>query len=182
MPKKAASSSPSLVVDPTFAPTEHLYRRIPPPAWDRPERLSLDQFDMPDMSVNREKYGPPEDAIKAFPGWGVVQFQVWRIPKQMSFASASGHKLYSFQPAHVPEVGNPSHSEVHAHCDNKRVVAPPLGDDKEAMYLWRWKLRSACTARIVPNLAIFEQNQAKAETEKQQKDKRRAKAKLPRPQ
>jgi hypothetical protein len=45
--------------DQSFTPEEMLYRRVPPDFWDDDE-IELDGIDLPDMSVTREKYGPPE--------------------------------------------------------------------------------------------------------------------------
>jgi hypothetical protein len=52
---KTGSRSP----DPIFTDNERLFRRFRPDDIDGGE-ITADAFELPDMSVNREKYGPPD--------------------------------------------------------------------------------------------------------------------------
>jgi hypothetical protein len=69
-------------------------------------------FELPDMSVNRERYSSDEEARKGFHAWdwGVVAFFVGDIPPRESWVHVA--HLYSLVPRHVPIGGNFSHTEV----------------------------------------------------------------------
>lgn len=69
-------------------------------------------FSLPDMSVNREKFGDPEEARKGFDkaDWGVSAFTVADIPPRESLAHMA--QTYRLLPRHVPVPGNHAHSEV----------------------------------------------------------------------
>jgi hypothetical protein len=68
-------------IDPDFLPEEHLYRRVPNETWNNwrvDEDIELDAIDFPDMSVNREKYGPPNSVRwerGSYVNWGVIGFR-----------------------------------------------------------------------------------------------------------
>ena len=49
--------------DPYFADEELLYRRFRPEDLDGGE-VAPEAFELPDMSVNREKYGPPQSPVR----------------------------------------------------------------------------------------------------------------------
>src|SRR5437867_2558855 len=98
--------------DPAFRDDETLYRRFRPDDLDG-RRISPDAVELPDMSVNRSKYGPPDWLLlgEEFLGWGVFGFTVGDIPPQMV---DKGVVVYTFAPEHVPLKYNYPHSEVWA--------------------------------------------------------------------
>ncbi len=98
-------------VDSVFLPEEWLYRRVPPIHWDDDEVL-IEAIDLPDMSVNRGKYGPPEWVLLTsdeHAGWGVIGFQVESIPPPKQHLGVFN---YDFQPVHCPLAKNYPHSEI----------------------------------------------------------------------
>lgn len=98
-------------VDPVFLPKEWLYRRVPHIHWADDEVL-VESLDLPDMSVNRGKYGPPEWVrltSDEHADWGVIGFRVESIPSPIKHV---GMFEYDFQPVHCPHAKNYPHSEV----------------------------------------------------------------------
>src|SRR5947208_17183332 len=96
--------------DPIFEPEECLYRRVPHELWDD-DYVNLDAIELPDMSVNREKYGPPQWVRllnDEFHDWGVIGFQVREIPAELQHL---GVQIYRFKPKHVPQKRHFPHSE-----------------------------------------------------------------------
>ncbi len=64
------------------------------------------------MSVNRELYGTAEETRKGFKPaeWGVVSLLVKDLPPRKALPHVA--HSYHLRPRHVPENGNPAHSEV----------------------------------------------------------------------
>jgi hypothetical protein len=150
---KKAGRSP----DQTFLPDEMLYRRVRPEVWDDDD-IPLDAIEFPDMSVTREKYGPPEAARWEFHNyldWGVVGFRVSDIPPETIFQGAF---IYRMRPSHEPTKINYPHSEVQVfesswgspmveiRIDRTKIS----GVTREARQEWREMLRRACQAVLKP--------------------------------
>jgi hypothetical protein len=133
--------------DPHFFPDELPYRRFRPDHLDG-NSISIDAIELPDMSCNRQKYGPPEWAL-LFEGcedWGVCGFAVKDIPQDQYFVGIK----YDFRPEHVPLRRNYPHSEVRVFRDNVRIAAANAGQLVPAAHLqWRqrllWKTRVLLT-------------------------------------
>jgi hypothetical protein len=143
--------------DPEFSPEEELYRRVRPEDWND-EEIELDTIEFPDMSVTRQKYGPPHAARWErgdYVGWGVIGFQVKGIPAEIRFQGAF---IYRMRPAHVPHRRNYPHAEVQVfeasweqpeqetHIDKKAMPGVPL----EAQQEWRELLRRRCRMVLHP--------------------------------
>lgn len=105
--------------DPVFTRKERLFRRFPRKYTDG-TRVEMDAIALPDMSVNREKYGPPEWLLldDDFEGWGVFAFAVADIPEGFLI---EGVRMYSFKPVHCPQKRNYPHSEVRAYEDGEHI-------------------------------------------------------------
>ena len=108
--------------DPHFADDEHLYRRFHPDQLDGGE-IAIDAVELPDMSVNRSKYGPPEWVIldEGFETWGVLAFRVRDIPPDREMWH-QGVIAYTLTPRHMPLRNNYPHSEVWVFRDDIRLV------------------------------------------------------------
>ena len=68
--------------DQHFRDDEHLFRRVPHELWED-DHVNVDAIDLPDMSVQREKYGPAQSArltSEDHHDWGVIGFRVGDIP------------------------------------------------------------------------------------------------------
>lgn len=98
--------------DQTFPDTERLFRRVVRKHLKPDGKADMLAFDLPDMSVNRERFSTAEDTRKGFrvEDWGVVSFLVRDIPPRETLPHAT--HSYAFRPRHVPEPGNFAHSEV----------------------------------------------------------------------
>lgn len=105
--------------DPVFHPTERLFRRFPP-IYSDGTRVEMDAIALPDMSVNREKYGPPDWLLLDgdFEGWGVFAFEVADIPEKFP---VEGVWMYSFKPVHRPKKRNYPHTEVRAYENGTHI-------------------------------------------------------------
>lgn len=134
-------------VDPVFNDDENLFRRFAPDCFEG-ERLEIDAIELPDMSVNREKYGPPEWLLIDYAEWGVLSFAVVDIPRQLLHL---GVTQYTFAPEHCPTRNNYPHSEVRAYCNDRHVSAKTAFLlDPEAHQRWRQLLLWHCTPIIRP--------------------------------
>jgi hypothetical protein len=149
------------LIDPEFTPQESLFRRVSPFIWDDWKDdgdIELDAIQFPDMSVNREKYGPAESARwerGKYVDWGVVGFLVGDIPSEILY---QGAVIYRLKAAHKPERRNYPHSEVQAfeakwespqveiHIDESTMPGVPL----EAQQEWRELLRRKCRITLRP--------------------------------
>ena len=139
--------------DPVFKEDELLFRRFSPDAPGRTSGLP-DALELPDLSVNREKYGPPEWLLldEAFAGWGVLAFRVGDIPKELL---DKGINVYTFAPRHVPLKYNYPHSEVWAFRDGVHIDARnEMLLDPDLHLRWRqiliWKTRLVIFAPAAP--------------------------------
>jgi hypothetical protein len=121
--------------DQEFESGEFLYRRVPEDLWDDDE-IDLDSIELPDMSVNREKYGPAwwvrymeskdsKSGAREFvlTDWGVIGFRVEDVPPEQAF---HGQFLYKFKVAHAPNKYNYAHSEVRAF---ETIMGNPKSDE-----------------------------------------------------
>jgi hypothetical protein len=77
-------------------------------------------------SVNWSKYGKPWDVIFDFPGFGIAQFIVCGLPKELPMERPAGvtPKVHSYFPGHVPECENYSHCEIWTFKEGVRVPNP----------------------------------------------------------
>jgi hypothetical protein len=139
--------------DPVFADVERLFRRFRPEDFDGGE-VAAEAFELPDMSINREKYGPPDWLLldEDFVGWGVAGFKVKDIPRGEEMLHL-GVIVYVLQVEHVPLRLNYPHSEVRIYrggnriCrdnDNLPLLAP------EFHLRWRERLCRVCRVVIQP--------------------------------
>jgi hypothetical protein len=140
--------------DPIFTDEERLFRRFRPEDFDGGE-VAAEAFELPDMSVNREKYGPPDWLLldEDFLGWGVAGFRVKDIPRGKEILHL-GVIVYVLQAEHVPLRLNYPHSEVRIYRDGNRVWR-----DNENLRLlepefhlrWRERLSRVCRVVIQPS-------------------------------
>src|SRR5437016_13046447 len=107
--------------DQDFAEDELLFRRFRPEDFDGGE-VAPEAFELPDMSVNREKYGPPTWLLleEGCERWGVASFRVHDIPRERPVLHA-GIVVYLLRPEHVPLRYNYPHSEVRIYRDRVRI-------------------------------------------------------------
>ena len=125
-------------------PSEYLYRRVSPTLWDE-AGIEVDAVDLPDMSTNRARFGPPEWALlvdEDCRSWAVVGFMVRDIPPELVHL---GVERYAFSPMHAPTKNNYPHSEVR--CFRNGVHINAKKDlDRELHLRWRekllWKVRT----------------------------------------
>ena len=111
--------------DPIFLPREWLYRRVPHINWDDDEVL-IEAIDLPDMSVNRQKYGPPQWVrlnSEEYADWGVIGFQVASLPPPIQ---QYGIFMYDFRPVHSPLSKNYPHTEVQAYETHLERLENPV--------------------------------------------------------
>ena len=116
--------------------------------------VAPEAFELPDMSVNREKYGLPswllldEDAR----GWRVAGFRVRDIPPDREQYHL-GVVVYVLRPEHVPHKYNYPHSEVRVYRQGHRICKENSNTAllEPAFHLrWRERLRRVCQVVIVP--------------------------------
>lgn len=125
-------------------PEEYLYRRVAPELWEE-SGIELDAIELPDMSVNRSRFGPAawtRLADERCKDWAVVGFMVQEIPQELLHLGVDN---YTFAPQHVPHKNNYPHSEVRCyrngvHIDAKKDL------DRQLHLRWRekllWKIRT----------------------------------------
>jgi hypothetical protein len=141
--------------DPDFSPDERLYRRVPPRLWEDDD-VALDAIEFPDMSVTRQKYGPPEaarwDDRCVHRDWGIIGFRVADIPADLPF---QGCFIYHMEAHHAPVKYNYPHSEVklfesnwqaanRTPLDRETMLRLAAGIPPEARRLWQEALRDKC--------------------------------------
>lgn len=136
--------------DPVFADTEILFRRFRPSDFDAGS-VAPEAFELPDMSVNREKYGAARWLLldDDFAGWGVGAFYVEDIPRDEELFHR-GVIAYVLQPEHAPLRYNYPHSEVRVYRDNVRICK---GNNNiyllEPEFHLRWRERLSQASWIV---------------------------------
>ena len=98
--------------NPTFHEDERLYFRVKP-ANATNGQIELTEIRYPDFSVNREKYGEPEDVVYGYSGFAIAYFLVKDVPEAET--PANSEFTYDFVVVHCPEekVGE----ENFAHCE-----------------------------------------------------------------
>lgn len=138
--------------DPVFADDELLYRRFSPENLDGND-VSLAAFELPDMSVIREKYGGPRYLLldDEFAGWGVVAFRVRDIPPRR--AIWHGPLVYTLEPHHVPLKYNYPHSEVWVFHEGVHVCRSANNEyllDPDFHLRWRECLALAGHVKVFP--------------------------------
>jgi hypothetical protein len=106
------SNPPQNPPDQAFSDDEQLFRRVRRENFSMKGKPTLLGFTLPDMSVNREKYGSAPDALRGFNSadWGVAAFLTKDIPPRIEWKHVL--QIYELKPRHVPEHGNYSHGEV----------------------------------------------------------------------
>ena len=138
-------------LDPVFRDEEWLYRRVPHELWDD-DSIELDAIELPDMSVNRQKYSKPAWVRldrDEYSDWGVIGFQVQDIPPEIQ---DDGAFLFPFRSVHVPLRRNYSHTEVRAyespvdHPEEETHIGKALMNrvEPEVHLRWRERLRRKC--------------------------------------
>jgi hypothetical protein len=138
--------------DPVFKDDEDLYRRFKPEDIDG-ARVSVDALELPDMSVNRSKYGPAKWLLldEEYADWGVFAFRVGDLPRELLHNAV---QLYRFDPRHVPHKFNYPHSEVWVFLDDKHIDAKTeFLLDPDLHQRWRQKLIWKSRIVIHPNVA-----------------------------
>jgi hypothetical protein len=112
----------SRTVDPDFDDDEWLFRRV------RGEdfydgTVAVDAVELPDMSVNREKYGPAEWLLlhEDFELWGVIKFRVRDIPPDREIWH-EGVIAYTLAPQHRPLKYNYPHTEIWISREGVHIV------------------------------------------------------------
>jgi hypothetical protein len=148
-------------VVPHFHPDEYLYRRIPLDSWpDASVSLEVDAVNLPDLSVGRSQFGHPEwlrvdmqidgsgqKYEKFFDGWGVIGFQVSKIPPT---GWENGVPRFTFKVFHAPEDHNYPHSEVRC-FEGSTHIKPPQELPDEMHIWWREMLLRAIDVFLKPN-------------------------------
>jgi hypothetical protein len=142
--------------DPAFADDEILYRRFRPDDFDGGE-VAPEAFELPDMSANRGKYGPPEWLLlgEGFAGWGVGAFQVSDVPCDREQLHL-GVIVYLLQAEHVPHRHNYPHSEVRVYREHVRICRENHNLeflDPDFHLRWRERLSQCSWAAIPPRAA-----------------------------
>ncbi len=139
--------------DPVFNDEERLFRRFRPDDFDGAE-VAPEAFELPDMSVNREKYGPPDWLMldEDFESWGVVGFKVKDMPRGKDMLHL-GVIVYVLQAEHVPLRLNYPHSEVRIYRDRIRICREKANLallEPEFHLRWRERLSRVCRLVIEP--------------------------------
>lgn len=123
-------------VDPIFTDEELLFRRFMPDAFDG-TRIAPEAIELPDMSVNRSKYGPAEWLLldEDYQDCGVFGFRVGDVPSDLLDKAVT---KYRFDVQHRPLKYNYPHSEIWAYRDGEHI------DAKDALLLdpglhMRWR-------------------------------------------
>jgi hypothetical protein len=130
-----------------FAEDESLYRAFEPDAIEG-QTVAIDAIELPDLSVNRGKHGPPGWLLllDRFEGCGVAEFHVRDFPKELLH---NGQPRYTFDIIHDPTDNNYPHSVirafdngVHITDENKHRLEP------DVHLRWRNRLRQRIRVRI----------------------------------
>jgi hypothetical protein len=148
-----ASLPPNMITggrkpDPAFEGTERLFRAFVADELEG-DKVALDAIELPDMSVNREKYGPPEWllCLDVWKGCGVAAFQVQDVRIELTH---QGVRTFHFDVIHDPTENNYPHSVVRAH-EEDRHITDPAELDPELHLRWRNRLRQRLRVIIRPD-------------------------------
>ncbi|MCF6285937.1 MAG: hypothetical protein L3K26_12180 [Candidatus Hydrogenedentes bacterium] len=136
--------------DPTFAPSEKLYRRFPPEHYKGGMKIPIYAVELPDVSVNRSKHGGKAeyvlyDVVKGTyrEHFGIVEFSVGDIPNPIPLENQTRVET---KVSHEPELLNYFHSEIQAHDEVRGHLKNIEEDiDEEWVAAWRVKMRRALT-------------------------------------
>jgi hypothetical protein len=135
-----------------FLDDELLFRRVSPENLDGNE-VSIGAFELPDMSVIREKYGRPGFLLldDEFKSWGVVAFRVRDIaPNRVIW---HGPLVYTLEPRHVPLKYNYPHSEEWVFHDGVHICRSAKNEqllDPDFHLRWRECLVLASHIKVFP--------------------------------
>jgi hypothetical protein len=145
--------------DQEFGPSERLFRRVHPDHFiPGHSRIDLAAFELPDMSVNREKHGGKAEYVlcNVYPGsdgkcderhhpWGIVSFSVDHVSRTIE--NAADPAAYSTRPQHAPENHNFFHTEIRAFDTNGNHISFSNADrlGKKAYDQWRRIVRAGST-------------------------------------
>jgi hypothetical protein len=137
--------------DPIFDPEEKLYRRFQPEAFEDGS-VTIDAIELPDMSVNRGKYGPPEWVLISetdrYDGWGVLAFEVRNIPNPVVYR---GIRTFTFGPVHCPQRQDFPHTEIWAFENGEHVsISDTVAEEAEIHLRWRQNLLWRSNVVITP--------------------------------
>ncbi len=140
------------LADPVFDEQELLFRRFSADHFNGSE-VSIAAFELPDMSVIREKYGQPRFLLleDKFRDWGAVAFRVRDIPPNR--AIWHGPLVYVLEPRHVPLKYNYPHSEVWVFHNGTHICRNTGNEDlldPDFHLRWRECLVLASHIKIVP--------------------------------
>lgn len=150
-------------VDPHFHPEEFLFRRVPTALWDDPaEDFDLDAVELPDISVNRSKFGHAEwarfDVLnnRYYEEWGVLAVQLQDIPPELW---REGVYHFVFRVCHCPEEKNYPHAEIRAyenenHLDRREKIP------EDVDLAWRERLLRKLRRIIKPHQKVKIRDQA----------------------
>ncbi len=136
--------------DPVFRDREVLYRRFRPEDLDGSEVVP-EAFQIPDMSVNRQKYGPSRWLLLegGFEAWGVAAFYVEDIPRDIDQIHM-GVIIYVLRPEHIPLKYNYPHSEVRIYRDECRICRDNNNVDLlDPAFHIRWRERLSQLAWVI---------------------------------
>ena len=140
--------------DQVFSPDESLFRRFRPSDFVGYE-IAPEAFELPDMSVIRQKFGKPEWLLiqEEYQDWGVAGFKVEDIPANEEVHHL-GYIEYVLRPEHAPDKYNYPHSEVRIYRDGVHICRA-----SDNLYLmepdfhlrWRYRLSLASRVTIRPS-------------------------------
>ncbi|MFO0966496.1 MAG: hypothetical protein U0793_13050 [Gemmataceae bacterium] len=135
-----------------FRRDERLFRRFRPDHWED-GGVAAEAFKLPNMSVNRERLGPPEWAILTeedeYTAWGVASFRVEEIPHGIEMMHL-GVIVFTFEPRHVPIRKNYPHSEVWVFREGIHICgANKNADLLDPEFHLRWRERLSQLADVV---------------------------------
>lgn len=136
--------------DQEYAEQEELFRAFEPDALEG-RAIAIDAIELPDLSVNRGKYGPPEWLllVDRFQGCGVAVFKVEDIPRELEH---QGVRRFTFAVVHAPTENNYPHSEIRAYNEQGTHIQAKERLDSDLHLRWRNRLRQRIRVRIMPSV------------------------------
>ncbi len=112
--------------NPNFKPTEKLFRRFSKHSLDRNGNLAPSAIAFPKFSINREwPDGQPEDVKRLKPLYGVFQFLVQNLPRELTFQQENQKRDFNFKVLHRPELENFYHSEIESFENGRNIEKEP---------------------------------------------------------